>query len=521
MNDGSKNLISTYEFYETPNQILINMYHSNICTAEQIYRTFGYATPASAFTTLKRLKNEGKVISENGDKFKSLGNVFYISNLGCELALTYLGKKSHTLTEDYKQIPNYKLLGDRKYDNLEHAIITVDFYYLLLKLCRYNNFTWYSSGESVIVSKDEKSKAWPDASFICAGTKCLIEQDMGTEDTKQLKTKFTNYAKAFFKSDNMPIILFSINLEYMLTAKQRGKCLASLDKMRMELEKLKDELKPIKNPDTNNKAGTAIIGELKQRYERMVQEYYEKRDEVYDNILSGTYVQTIDKVKGAILNIDDDKSIQDTFYNRLLEGLNIYVNKHSKTHEYITKFAAAGIDTTNIIAELILDDMAVDFIDNPGMKTFKDCKYQLLHAHNSFVIDKYITVTKKSGIFNTYMIFDISCNNVGSYARLIHILRNYKPSDPELELLYIVVVVDDEEQAKDISREALKYGMHPTVNSKVGIRYVNINKVESLLLYDERYYALLEAYGIVDDVVVFPNDNDDDTNEEDTATIAL
>lgn len=536
MNNVANELSSKYELLTTPKQILVALLSSRICVTEQICQGFNYSTVGAARSVLYRLSKAGLVQSESVGKYNSIGNVYYLTNKGSEQALTCLDIEPYGLSEDNKIVSNFTMLSENKYNSsmLPHAVSIADFYYLLLKTCGYNNFNWYSESESELISSiDQKITKKPDASFEYNGTKYILEQDMSTESKSVVQKTFTNYAQIFYQIHTMPVILFPINLEYSLSSIDKRNLLATLNVRRAELKELELEMASYSIPGTGADTSTlerqvetaksvlseanvypkSIIKYFKKRiatlsahlnsnpgtggkdvkslYELKLREIKEIRNNILSNKLSSKYAIRINTVKSILLNIDEKREQSESTYNRLLEGLDVYVNAHSKILEFIELHVASNRIAIDIISKYYEKDLitGIEAGEDGRINIFN--KFRLSHNQDIFTVDRFLRFDQEN-TSSYYMFSDISYNNVGAYARLVYLLNNFKYPFTGIKSLHIIVIVDGPEQAMDISKIA-----DNNVLSKC-VEYANINTIQKLDITGIMEIDQLTMYSILE-----------------------
>lgn len=520
--------IETYNTLTQPKRILVSLLQSRHCTIEQIYNALLYKSYHAAGNTLVRLKNAGFLTNDIASKFNNMGAVYYLTNKGAEAALMSMNIDPYSVDKNGKLIAIYNKLSDTKISTsyLGHYISVTDFYYTLLRRSGYNRYTWYNEGDMSLTSKDQKTTVRGDGGFDIDNHQYIIEQDMGTMTKSAVQRKLTNYSQVLYDNKFYPTILFSINLEYSLSSKDKMMLFAPTKKLKgdvemlktqmsincnkynelnenelnMELSKVKDTLNNF--PDMtksirdyfkkremalmkllDNNSPSLDVQKYKIAYENKKEQFTKQKKEIIYNALIGKYNIRIGNIKNLLLQINDIKDNRDSIYHRLLEGLDIYINTHQKLIEYTNLYIGGYINSLNIASEAYYNNLISQFQDDSELTFDVLNKYQIINGHESFIIDKLIRMTDGS-TYTYFMFYDISYGNMGSYVRLKHQIMNFNIHEDNIIEVFIVTIVDSSQQAKDIRQDALSRF------TDKHIQYINISTI--LTMTQNKQYTLSE-----------------------------
>ncbi|MGE4283875.1 MAG: replication-relaxation family protein [Clostridia bacterium] len=494
-----------FNYLPRTDKILISLLESRCCTSKQIKHTFEYASIQSAYNILNELKKKGYLYNVKAYRGNS-GYAFFLTNKGSEYALSCVNKPAYIL-DNGKLIPQFNTQGENKYNPsfLSHAISVSDFYYSLLKSCGYGNFNWYLEKDTILNSEDQKIIVRGDASFnINDNEKYILEQDMGTMTKAQTQRKFNHYAQILSEQDSYPTILFSINLdvnpsrsEYVYgniqSIKSLEKEVTYLKKRLEEVEyaqsiisdfehlsredimRKRDEIKELLSKHSklikpselkrcrvkleqidsylNSASIQKPLSDIYNLYKAKHQELNNLKKEAVNIAVEKKTKLRLQNIKDILLTSDDRKSY-DNLYSLMLAGLNIYVNSQDNVIELVTRQVILKKKNIDLITQYLKNTLVQKYQRNTNIKVQKSSNRKIMFGPQAITSNRSISVSKSGNVAANHhiLIEDVSFKNIGAYVRTVSMAQNMKEYN-DYPIARAVIIVDDEDQAKEISRE--------------------------------------------------------------------
>lgn len=210
-----------FELLSGKNKVLSVLIDVAFCTASQIADNLSeFKNSDTARICLNRLENKEFLFSKHTANLSS-EKVYFLNYRMFDQVCSALGELPYNENGDiFLNKAQVYTPGKISTVKLLHMVRANDFYFCLLKSCRYGNFEWKTESESVLEEDDfmyddetkpnKTAVIRGDASFIFKDTLYIIEQDMGTTSRQRLHSKFSTYANVLEKQNILPVVLMPV-----------------------------------------------------------------------------------------------------------------------------------------------------------------------------------------------------------------------------------------------------------------------------------------------------------------------
>ncbi|WP_459195649.1 hypothetical protein [Wukongibacter baidiensis] len=438
----------------------------------------GYKNYDTAQKCLKLLSSAKKnfLICEY---FKTSNNrhvAYFLSHNGFQHAYSlrndYLNSDHTNIKEKYPNPSDIKL----KPMALPHATKTNDIYFTLLKSPYIKEFKWFDERRCIVTNSNGTAVFRNDAKFIVNNKVYLVEQDMGTESPGILQRKFTQIADHVSNLNEMPSIVFQIDLSSLINPKRKKilfnkSAKSKISNYQKKINKLQiiykifkernmltvnDLVEEVRNLDvllnndsmlsyisnkeiSNMKNNRHLLNELsnsrgevpfptlkdiKLEIDSLNEELNPIKNSALADFLKPKYEERKNIVKGIVL--DTSKKDTSSIYDVMLDGLDLFVGSNLEISNLFANNILNPSGYREILVEYVCNilkshtDLALIDVQDLGYKQFA-------YKHQEFKIKNHYRFIFEGGQETNILIEDLVCN-IGSFARF-NKLANIADSD--------------------------------------------------------------------------------------------